>query len=185
MSLFTRKGDDGTTGTFGCNQRMSKSSATAEALGSLDEINSYLGFVKIRSRDFDFKVPDGRNFSEIINEVQQNLFIIQAETAGADKKITEEKVKKIETIIDEIEKELPPIKSFFVSGGTELSSTLDFSRTLVRRAERRVVEAHENKVPEISEYTLAYMNRLSRLMYALARLSKNVSGITEEPPHYQ
>jgi len=185
MSLFTKKGDDGTTGTFGCNQRMSKSSVTAEALGSLDETNSYLGFAKLLSKDSGFKVPNDRDFSDVISEVQQNLFIIQAETAGADKKITDDKVKKIEDIINEIEKELPPITTFFISGGTELSSTFDFSRTMARRAERRVVDAHENKAPEISEFTLAYLNRLSSLLYAMARLSNHLSGITEEPPNYE
>jgi len=184
MSLFTKKGDDGTTGTFGCNQRMSKSSLTAEALGSLDEINSYLGFLKIRSRDSGFKVPEGKTFEEVIAEVQQNLFIVQAETAGADKKIEEEKVKKVENMINDIEKELPPIKSFFVSGGCELSSTFDFARTIARRAERRVVEAHEQKVPTISSFTLAYLNRLSSLLYAMARLSNHLSGIKEEKPTY-
>jgi cob(I)alamin adenosyltransferase len=185
MALFTGKGDDGTTKTFACNQRMAKSSKTAEALGSIDEANSFLGFIKVNQKAKEFTVPDGRLFFQIIDEVQQNLFIVQAELAGADKKIISEKVKKIENIINEIEKELPPIKSFFVSGGAELSTMCDFARTVVRRAERRVVDAHIDKVPEISPDTLAYLNRLSSLMYALARLANHKSGINEEAPTYQ
>ncbi|MFA6078021.1 MAG: cob(I)yrinic acid a,c-diamide adenosyltransferase [Candidatus Paceibacterota bacterium] len=175
--LYTRKGDKGMTGTFGCDQKMSKSSAIAEALGTLDEINSFLGVCKVLSRDLKTE--------EIINRVQQNLFIVQAELAGSDKTIDEEKVKEVEEIIDGIEKELPPIKTFFVSGGTELASSFDFARTLSRRAERRVVAVVEEGEVKVGEQTLAYLNRLSSLLYALARLSNKNSGITEQSPTYK
>ncbi len=175
--LYTRKGDKGMTGTFGCDQKMSKSSTIAEALGTLDEINSFLGVCKVLSRDLKTE--------EIINEVQQNLFIVQAELAGSDKTIDEEKVKEVEEIIDGIEKELPPIKTFFVSGGTELASSFDFARTLARRAERRVVAVVEEGEVKVGEQTLAYLNRLSSLLYALARLSNKNFGITEQSPTYR
>lgn len=165
------------TGTFGCDQKMSKSSTIAEALGTLDEINSFLGVCKVLSRDLKTE--------EIINEVQQNLFIVQAELAGSDKTIDEEKVKEVEEIIDGIEKELPPIKTFFVSGGTELASSFDFARTLARRAERRVVAVVEEGEVKVGEQTLAYLNRLSSLLYALARLSNKNFGITEQSPTYR
>ena len=83
-----------------------------------------------------------------------------------------------------IEKQLPPIKTFFVSGGTELASLFDFSRTLARRAERRVVEVSE-KDGGVSEWTLSYLNRLSSLLYALARISNYYAGINEEIPNYK
>lgn len=175
--LYTRKGDGGITGTFGCDQKISKSSIIAEALGTLDEVNSFLGVCKVLSEDLKTK--------ELINKVQQNLFIIQAEVAGADKTITEEKVKEVEEIVDGIEKELPPIKTFFVSGGTELASSFDFARTLARRAERRVVAVVEEGEIKIGEQTLAYLNRLSSLLYALARLSNKNFGITEQSPTYK
>ncbi|MEK7585056.1 MAG: cob(I)yrinic acid a,c-diamide adenosyltransferase [Patescibacteria group bacterium] len=174
--LYTRKGDGGTTKTLHCDQRLSKSSAIAEALGALDELNSLLGLVKI-------KYPDQ---AELILGVQQNLFIVQAELAGAEgKTIVPEKVLELEKIIDGIEKELPPIKSFFISGGTELAAFLDWSRTVARRAERRVVKAKEEKLVAIGEFSLAYLNRLSSLLYALARLVNHKSGITEQPPSYR
>ena len=91
MTLYTRKGDKGDTGAFGCKQRFSKNSALTEALGSLDELNSLLGICKIKARDLKFKIYDLSLF-EIIEQVQQNLFIIQANLAGADKKITQEKI---------------------------------------------------------------------------------------------
>lgn len=183
--LYTKKGDTGHTKIFNCDQKISKSSIVAEALGQVDEANSFLGFIKVHQKAKEFTVPDGRLYYEVIDEVQHNLFIVQAEIAGAPKKIEKEKVQAMEKIIDEIEKEIPPIKTFFVSGGVELSTLCDFARTLVRRAERRVVETSENSKPKLCEHTLAYMNRLSSLLYALARLSNHKSGINEEPPHYR
>ena len=87
--LYTRKGDSGKTAVFGCDQRISKSSAIAEALGTLDEINSFLGVCKVLAHQT--KVECGKlKVEEIINAVQQNLFIVQAELAGADKIIIKE-----------------------------------------------------------------------------------------------
>lgn len=183
--LYTGKGDNGTTSAFGCDQRFSKSSAIAEALGTLDEVNSFLGVVKVSPLANDLSVVSaGKTVSELLSGVQQNLFIAQAEVAGADKHIAQEKVSELETVINEIEKELPPIKNFFVSGGTELAALLDFARTLSRRAERRVVGAVDEGKVAVGKETLAYLNRLSSLLYALARYANNKSGITEQSPKY-
>ncbi len=184
--LYTRKGDDGTTKTFGCDQRISKSSAIAEALGTLDEVNSFLGIVKMKaSQQTSVEVGVGmKDLAGIIHQVQENLFIIQAEVAGAGKTISESSVKDIENTVDVIEKSLPPIKTFFISGGTELAAKLDFARTLARRAERRVVAVSEENLVKVSPLTLAYLNRLSSLLYALARLSNHLSGINEQSPRY-
>lgn len=181
--LYTRKGDGGTTKTFGCDQRISKSSAIAEALGSLDEVNSLLGLCKVRAKESGLSAA-GRTFEDVVHSLQSNLFIVQAEVAGADKTITEEKVKEVERIVDEIEKELPPIKTFFISGGTELAALFDVTRTLARRAERRVVAVVDEKTREVSPHTLAFLNRLSSILYAFARLSNHKSGITEVSPDY-
>jgi len=184
--LYTRKGDGGTTKTFGCDQRISKSSAVAEALGALDEANSFLGLVRAKTSKMSFKTKNGRtDFPELILEVQQNLFIIQAEVAGSTLSIDKEKISKIENIVDEIEKVLPPIKSFFLSGGTEISAIFDFARTLSRRAERRVVAAKEEEKITISAETLSYLNRLSSLLYALARISSHTEGVEEIKPDYK
>lgn len=187
--LYTGKGDDGTTKTFGCcDQRISKSSAVAEALGSLDEVNSFLGVVKMKAEKSDIVCPKKEGvipLSETVRNVQQDLFIVQAEVAGADKHIDVAKVRGMEAMIDAIEDELPPITSFFVSGGTELAAVLDFSRTLARRAERRVVGVAEEGIVTVGKETLAYLNRLSSLLYALARQVNHKSGITEEPPTYK
>ena len=178
--LYTRKGDDGTTKTLRCDQRLSKSSVVAEALGAVDELNSLLGFVKIHCQG------ECQGTALTLGEVQQNLFIVQAELAGAsDKTITPEKVTALEKIIDEIEQKLPPIKTFFVSGGTPVAALFDFARTVARRAERRVVAAREEKLTTLSNTTMAFLNRLSSLLYALARLANHESGITEQAPTYK
>lgn len=173
--LYTRKGDAGTTKTFGCDQRISKSSAVAEALGSLDEINSFLGVAKC--------LEDSP--ADVLLSVQEKLFIIQAQVAGSDKVLSPEQITEVEKIVDSVEQELPPIKTFFISGGTTLAATLDYARTLARRAERRVVAVSEEGQRPIAPTTLAYLNRLSSLLYALARLANHKSGIKEQPPSYR
>jgi len=184
--LYTRKGDNGTTKTFGCDQRISKSSIVAEALGSLDEINSFLGLVRARTVDMSFETALGvTNFSDVILEVQQNLFIVQAEVAGSTLTIVTDKVTRIESIVDEIEKSMPEIKTFFISGATETGALFDVARTLARRAERRVVAAKEEGKIKISAETMSYLNRLSSLLYALARISSYVDGAEELKPDYQ
>ncbi len=174
--LYTRKGDNGKTGTFGCDQKISKSSAITEALGSLDETNSYLGVCKSKISD--------RNIKDTIHAIQNDLFIIQAQVAGAEKKIAKGEVEKLEDVIGNIEKELPPIKSFLIPGANKISAYFDFARTLARRAERRVVAVHEENLAKIDPETLAYLNRLSSMLYAFARHFASVSGQKETPPTY-
>ena len=182
--LYTRVGDDGMTKTFGCDQRISKSSAITEALGAMDETNSFLGLCKVKAKEQKMFF-DEISFETIIHKIQKNLFIVQAELAGATESITEDKVKEIERIIDDIEKGLPEINSFFISGSTELSAMFDFARTLARCAERRVVAVHEAGDVGVGKFTLQYLNRLSSILYALARLSSQLSGITEQSPDYK
>jgi cob(I)alamin adenosyltransferase len=173
-TLYTGKGDGGTTKFFGCDQkRVSKSSSVAEALGSLDELNSFLGLAKLKAGEF----------SKTLEGVQETLFIIQAHVAGAGKNLTEDKVKELEDIIAECEKELPPITKFSIAGGTELGAQLDFARTLARRAERRVV-AVKDELNSVSSEILKYLNRLSSILFALARLTNLRSGIKESSPSY-
>lgn len=182
--LYTRKGDKGDTGRFGCNQRMSKSSATAEALGSLDECNSFLGICKTDKKAKD-PLLEGFTFAGMIGWIQQNLFIVQSHIAGSDKTIVQEKITHMEQAIDAMEKEMPPIKTFFVSGGTELAAKFDVARTLARRAERRVVAVSEEEGAKVAPEILVFLNRLSSLLYALARFTNHRAGVKEEPPTYK
>ena len=183
--LYTRAGDTGTTKTYGCDQKISKSSAIAEALGSLDEINSFLGLVKVEAHTVMWNVPGtAYTLETFIHAIQESLFIVQAEVGGFPKIIPAQKVQELETAIDAIESELPPITTFFISGGTKLAALFDTSRTIARRAERRIVEVSEEGKQQVSPETLAYLNRLSSILYALARLSNHISGIKEVRPSY-
>jgi len=186
--LYTRKGDGGTTSLFGCNQRLSKSSSIAEALGTLDELNSYIGLIRadIRGRGA-FSVPVGKQkkgLEVLLEDMQQALFIVQAEIAGAEKKMPKGKVTTLERITDTIEQSIPPIHSFSLSGTTYPSALFDVARTVARRAERRVVEVSEEGEVRIGKHTLAYMNRLSSAFFALARYASHIEGAEEDAPTY-
>ena len=191
--LYTRKGDTGTTKVLDSKERFSKGSDMAEALGALDELNSFLGLCRARARQvqeggvlLSKKARKSILTSDILQEVQGNLFIVQAQLAGAPgKKIVGRKVTNIEKIVDAVEKEIPPLKGFSIAGGTELSALLDVARTVARRCERRVVKVHDAGVRKLTKDTLAYLNRLSSLLFALARLSNHKSGIKEETPTYR
>ncbi|HQU07536.1 MAG: ATP:cob(I)alamin adenosyltransferase [Parcubacteria group bacterium 21-54-25] len=187
--LYTRKGDHGTTRDFVRGQpRISKASDLPEALGTLDELNSFLGVCKARGAREPFLVPNGKRSMRavrVLQDVQETLFIVQAQVAGAPKKVGRGKVDAIERLTDSIEKTLPPITSFTIAGATELSALLDVARTLARRAERRLVGIHETGQRPLTKHTLAYANRLSSLLFALARLASNQSGARERAPRYR
>jgi len=185
MALFTGKGDKGTTKLFDTpsGQRVSKSSPVFECLGQLDELNTIVGWCKVAC-------PEELSFGEwkvqgLLHEVQDHLFTIQAEVAGAQKTVPVSSTEKISGIINNIEKELPEIKTFLVPGGTELSARLDIARAVSRRAERRLVTLHESGERIVSDSSRAYANRLSSLFYALGRLVNHRSGVIERPPSYK
>ncbi len=189
--LYTGKGDKGTTQTFGGEKvRISKASELPEALGTLDELNSYIGLAKVFSRNtVDVRVTTGSSkkgkvCSEILREVQESLFIIQAEVAGAPKSIGKARLTDIEKLIAAIEKLIPPITKFSIAGGTEVSAMLDVARTIARRTERRVVVVGEMNLRKLSPNTLAYLNRLSSLLFALARFANHAQNVQDESPRY-
>ncbi len=183
MALFTGKGDDGTTKLFDSpkGKRVSKSSAIFECLGQLDELNTVVGWCKVAAADFSVI---GRKGSDVLAEVQNHLFTIQAEVAGAEKSVAPAATAAASAMITMIEGELPEITTFLVPGGTELAARLDIARAISRRAERRLVMLHESKERVISESSRAYANRLSSLFYALGRLANKQSNVEEHPPMY-
>ena len=175
--FYTRKGDSGTTKVFNTKSgtRISKCSCLTESLGALDELNSFLGLVKVKAYDV----------AKTIAWVQNCLFTIQAEVAGSEKKVGKAKVVEMEKMIDAMERELPPIKTFFISGGTEAAALLDIARTMARKAERTIIGSVEKKEFKLDPETLAFLNRLSSLFYVMARLTNHRSGIIEEAPTYK
>lgn len=119
--LYTGFGDKGTTTLFDCKQhRISKSANIIESLGAIDELNAYLGIVKICATIEQVKLKTGKkniSFDTLIGEIQQTLFIIQAEVAGSKMTTSKKSLNRIEKIINDIGDILPPITSFTISGG--------------------------------------------------------------------
>jgi cob(I)alamin adenosyltransferase len=187
-TLYTGFGDNGTTTLFDCQQgRISKSSILVEALGSVDELNAYLGIIKVYS-DIDkiiLKISNKKIlYKEIIEEIQQNLFVIQAEIGGSNMSVDKKELAKMENIINQIGKVLPPITSFTISGGSILSSGLDFARTLARKTERRVISASDEGSRIINPTTISYLNRLSTVLFAMSRYANYLFSIPESHPKY-
>jgi cob(I)alamin adenosyltransferase len=172
VKIYTRKGDDGTTGLW-YGGRVSKSDIRPEAYGSVDEAASALGLCRAAARD-------NKELYDDILHMQNELFIAGAELATAPEaakrleagvsKVTPEMVDALEAVIDRYmdRVDLPP--KFVIPGGTELSARLDVARTAVRRAERRVSAMRESgQLPD--DTVLRYLNRASDAIYAMARFA--------------
>ena len=182
--LYTRKGDNGTSGLFGTKSRLSKSSPIYDALGTLDELNSLLGLCRATAYSGGTKLPPAIS-AEVLPElfkIQEHLFVIQAELAGAEKSISPEEVEDVEKTIDCIERMIPKPQGFVIPGSISLAAWCDYARAVSRRAERAVISAHGDK--ELSAYTMAYLNRLSSLLYSLARYSAFLEEAKEISPSY-
>jgi cob(I)alamin adenosyltransferase len=172
VKIYTRKGDDGTTGLW-YGGRVAKSDARPEAYGSVDEAASELGVCRVAARDNDELYAD-------ILRIQNELFVAGAELATAPEaaerlqpgisKVSEQMVARLEADIDRYmtRVDLPP--KFVIPGGTELSARLDVARTAIRRAERRVSAMRESgQLPD--DTVLRYLNRASDAVYAMARFA--------------
>ncbi len=189
--LFTRKGDDGTSGLFGVCDRFLKDDAIFWALGTVDELNSLIGVCYAKAMTYSPQEKKSMHMAsrvspfsitETIRTVQNNLFIVQAELAGSDKTLTAEHVSKLEAAALELEKLVPKPTTFIIAGATELSAFFDFARTVARRAERCVITVQQSR--PVSAETLKYLNRLSSLLYILARYTTEQSGVKEQSPMY-
>ncbi|MEK7107159.1 MAG: cob(I)yrinic acid a,c-diamide adenosyltransferase [Patescibacteria group bacterium] len=184
MAFYTGKGDAGTTKLFDSPQgkRVSKSSPIFETLGMLDELNTLTGWCRVVAPP-ELKAGE-KTAHGILLDVQDHLFTLQAEVAGASKSIAQTSVDAMNELIKTIEKSLPEVKSFLVPGGTEFSARLDIARAVSRRVERRLVQLHESGERAVSDSSRAYANRLSSLFYALVRLENHRAGVSERPPQY-
>lgn len=181
--FFTGSGDGGKS-KIG-KRRISKADFLFEVLGSLDELNSWLGLCRIEAG----KNKKLAEFSLILKEIQNSLFIVQAEIAAAGFgfkkkkiKISSEKTIFLETAIKKIDALLPKLNKFVIPGGNELTARLDFARALSRRVERQAVNFSRKK--KLSGETLKFLNRLSSCLFALARYVNFRLGIKEENPSY-
>lgn len=177
--LYTRKGDTGTSGLFGTKERLPKNSPIYNALGSLDELNSLLGFCRAHAAK---KSQSGIDIAHEVLKAQECLFVIQAEIAGSQKTLSQADVGNLEGSIDKLEALIENPHSFVIPGTTELSGLFDFARAVSRRTERAVISIASGHTP--SAYTLAYLNRLSSFLYVLARYMAILEGAKELSPHY-
>ncbi|NNE33854.1 MAG: cob(I)yrinic acid a,c-diamide adenosyltransferase [Rhodothermales bacterium] len=174
MKIYTKTGDKGTTGLFG-GGRVPKHHPRIEAYGTVDEINSFLGFSLSMIIDSEMPSEHRAWANVLLVEIQNSLFVVGAELATPDgakptiPRISQAAVARLEAAIDEMEVDLPPLKSFILPGGSGAASSLHVARTVCRRAERMVTKLREEIDIDIEELIPIYLNRLSDLLFVLAR----------------
>lgn len=175
MKIYTKTGDDGTTGLFG-GARVHKTDDRVEAYGTVDELNSFLGLARSAGLD---------SFAdELLAQIQVDLFVLGAEYAcvpGKEDKmsmklLTAEDAVRLEKAIDEAEAPLAPLKTFILPGGAPSASYMHAARTICRRAERAAL-----RLTGIRSETIIYLNRLSDLLFTLARRENQRLGREDVP----
>jgi cob(I)alamin adenosyltransferase len=178
MKIYTKTGDQGSTGLFG-GGRVPKDDIRVEAYGDVDELNAVLGVAR--------SVEPLPRIDEVLVPIQRDLFAIGALLATPDRdkmamhlqkaRIDEARIGELERAIDEGEAELEPLTAFIIPGGSPKAAALHVARTVCRRAERHVVRLqHEVELPPLA---VIYLNRLSDLLFTLARVANRRSGAGE------
>lgn len=175
MKIYTRTGDEGETSLFG-GSRVRKNALRIESFGTIDELNCVLGVCR--------SLNPGKKQGEILEQIQRDLFTLGAELAtppnrmkSSSPRITGHDVTRLERHIDTLETGLKPLRKFILPGGSPLGANLHLARTVCRRAERRVVELSGKE--RIGTIPLTYLNRLSDLLFVLARW-ENARGRVRE-----
>jgi cob(I)alamin adenosyltransferase len=174
--IYTKTGDDGTSGLIGGN-RVTKNDIRLEAYGTVDELNSWVGL--IRSMVNDTRVSD------LLLRIQNNLFAMGSKLATGENgqgltshiRIDETETEVIEKAMDEYENKLKPIRNFLLPGGSSLLGYCHIARTVCRRAERRIIQL-SNTFPVEAEI-ICYINRLSDFFFVLARKIAADTGVDE------
>lgn len=183
MKIYTRTGDRGDTTLLG-GERVRKTDDRVEAFGAVDELNASLGLALARDED-------GLIESKPFQALQDDLFAIGARLAAADPEAaarkgtipsfrTARRVDELEVWIDSLDSELAELTTFILPGGTELGAQMHVCRTICRRAERAIARLSDDQ-PELDEEVLPYMNRLSDLLFTLARSCNARAGRPETP----
>jgi cob(I)alamin adenosyltransferase len=176
VKIYTKTGDRGETGLFD-GTRVAKSDARVEAYGDVDELNAWLGLARTGGLD-----PD---LDEMLGHIQRDLFALGAMLADPRKKIaarvykasvTDSDVSRLEGHIDTLESALPALRKFLLPGGSEAGALLHLSRAVCRRAERRIVSLGAGGVEAV---VLTYVNRLSDLLFVMARTVNQRRGAQE------
>jgi cob(I)alamin adenosyltransferase len=170
LKIYTKTGDDGTTGLQG-NVRVSKSHPRIIAYGTIDEANAVLGIILSYELDEDVSV--------LLNLIQNELFVVGADLSNPNlvdekNRVSSHMIDNLEKNIDKYEKELPPITNFILPGGNIVASQLHHVRTIIRRAETCIILLNEQE--KINNMCIKYVNRLSDLFFVLGRVSNKRSG---------
>lgn len=182
VKLYTRTGDGGNTGLYGAD-RVSKGHPRVEAYGTVDELNSVLGLA--RAHNNTASAPD-QELDQDIEYLQNALFDLGADLATRNggsyeknlSRMDEQDAQFLEKMIDRYQADSPPFTGFVHPGGTTTAATLQIARTVARRAERDVIRLME--VEEINKHTQVYLNRVSDLLFIMARAVNARSGLVEE-----
>ena len=178
MKIYTKTGDDGTTGLFG-GGRLPKPHPRIEAYGTVDETNSFLGVSRSHIGNREALAP----LDDIAAQIQRDLFVLGADLAtpldakATVPRIEDTHVARLENWIDALQDTLPPLKHFILPGGSEAAAALHVARAICRRAERSVVALMEQEA--LSPTAAMYLNRLSDLLFTMARYANNQLGIDE------
>lgn len=178
MKIYTRTGDDGTTGLFGAG-RVSKSHPRIDAYGTVDELNAVLGQAHGLLGDSDDELPMG----DLVRSLQNDLFVLGGDLAAPGRqkhpvpRIGTAHVEHLERTIDRLEADLPALRTFILPGGSAAGATLHVARTVCRRAERRLVDLASRE--EVSHDAMRYLNRLSDLLFVMARWVNHRAGEPE------
>lgn len=173
MKIYTKTGDDGTTVLQG-GKRVSKSDLRIIAYGAIDEINSCLGIVLSHDLDDDIK--------SLLTRIQNELFVAGSDLSDSNlenkkNRVTESMIGNLESSIDRFDKELKPLSNFILPGGHKTASYLHLARTVTRRAETQVIALANRE--KINPFCEIYLNRLSDLLFVLARTINKRSGIQD------
>jgi len=177
VKIYTRTGDTGDTGLFD-GTRVPKNDPRVAAYGDVDELNAWIGFVRASTED--------QELAPMFDQIQRDLFGLGARLADPARRIaarvakaaiTPEDITRLEQWIDGLESELPPLRRFILAGGSPAGAALHVARTVCRRAERSVVGLGIDAVePEL----LVYINRLSDLLFVMARVANRRAGAAEQ-----
>lgn len=174
MRIYTRTGDTGETGLIG-GQRVPKDDPRVCAYGTVDELNAVLGVARCYTDDADLIA--------LIERIQNELFDIGAELASPPERagqfaaIEETHISAMEQAIDRFEEELPPLRQFILPGGTKAAAYFHLARTVCRRAEREVVRL--SHVSTVNAVLIRYLNRLSDLLFVMARVANHRAGVSD------
>jgi cob(I)alamin adenosyltransferase len=178
MKIYTKTGDGGETGLID-GSRVPKNHARVASYGDVDELNAVLGAARAQSSRAELRA--------LLHEIQRDLFAIGAQLADPDSRVAARRpkaaltagcVEHLEAAIDQHEQALPPLRVFILPGGSPLGSFLHLARTVCRRAERSAVTLSQKE--SIDPLILTYLNRLSDLLFVLARFENRSAGEPED-----